>query len=67
MANACIYCIVINKLRYLQKLYSVILFKIDNSLELNFYYIILSFGLTIRLKMKGDKKLLLDLEEIVKQ
>ena len=49
MVGASIFGIIIGKFRYKKKLYLVILFEIDKSLKVDFYYIIFSFGLTVYL------------------
>ena len=47
--NICIFSIVKNKLYCIKKLYLIILFTINKSLKINFYYIILSLNLAIYL------------------
>ena len=49
MANASIHGIVVGKLRHGKKLCPIILFKVDKDSKVGFHYIILLFGLTIRL------------------
>ena len=65
MANASILCIVISKLRYEKKLYSIILLEINKSLEVGFYYTILPLSLTIYLQIKSSKEFLLNVKEII--
>ena len=64
VANASILDIIVSKFRYIKKLYSIILLKIDKNLEINFYYIILPFSLIIYLWIKDDRKSLLDTKKI---
>ena len=49
VANISIFGIIISKFCYKKKLYSIILLEIDKSLEIDFYYIILPFSLTVHL------------------
>ena len=49
MASASILGIIIGKFCHKKKLYLVILFEIDKSLKVDFYYTILLFGLIIYL------------------
>ena len=42
----------------------MILFEINKNLKISFYYIILSFNLAIHLKIKDNKKFLLDVKKI---
>ena len=65
MANASIFDIIIGKLRHTKKLCLVILFKINKSLKIDFYYIILPFSLTNRLWIKDNGESLLNAKEIV--
>ena len=44
-----IFGIIIDKFRYKKELYLVILFEIDKSLKVSFYYIILLFDLIVYL------------------
>ena len=46
--------IIISKLCHKKKLYLIILFKFDKNPKVSFYYAILSFSLSIYLKIKGD-------------
>ena len=51
MINAIIIYINISKFSYKKKLYLIILFKVDKNLKMYFDYTILSFHLTIYLKI----------------
>ena len=53
MASTGVLGFVINELSYWQKRCLVIIYKIDKSLKIGFYYAILSLGLAICLKIKG--------------
>ena len=64
MASVGIFSIIIDKLCYKKKLYSIILLKIDKDLEIGLYFTILSFGLIVYLWVKSNRESLLDLEEI---
>ena len=64
MAGASIFGIIIGKLRHGKKLYLVILLKVDKNLDIGFYHAMLSFGMTVRLLVKGGKEFLLNVEEI---
>ena len=65
VVNASILSIIIGKFRYKKKPYSVILFKIDKVLKINFYHTILFFDLTIYLWIKDIKKTLLNAKKII--
>ena len=52
IANTYIFGIIVNKFCYRKKLCLVILFKVDKSLEIDFYYSILFFDLAIYFKIK---------------
>ena len=65
MAGASILGIIIGKFHYKKKPYQVILFEIDKSLKISFYYIILLFGLTICLWVESGGEFLLDAQEII--
>ena len=54
MASVGIFGIIVIKLYYKKKLCSIILFKVDKSLKIDFYYIILPFNLAIYLRMESD-------------
>ena len=54
VASASIFNIIISKFYYKKKLYLIILFKIDKSLKISFYYTILSFDLAIYFKIEGN-------------
>ena len=64
MAGAGILGVIIGKLCHGKKPCPIILLKIDNSLEVGFYYTILLFSLVVCLQVEGGKKSLLDIEEI---
>lgn len=61
VANICILCIVISKLD------SIILLKVDKSLKIHFYCIILMFDLAVSLKIEDGGELPLDFKKIIKQ
>ena len=52
MTDACIFGIIIRKLSHRQESCPVILFKVNESLEIYLYCFVLSFGLTVCLRMK---------------
>ena len=56
--------IIINELRYGKKPCSIILLKIEKSLEVNFHCTILPFSLTVCLQVEGGRDFLLDIKEI---
>ena len=56
--------IVIGKLCYKKKPYSIILLEDNKSSEVGFYYTILPFNLAIRLWVEGNREFLLDIKEI---
>ena len=60
MAGASISGIIVGKLYYKKKLCLIILLKVDKSLEINFYCIILPLNLAVCLQIKGGRKFLLD-------
>lgn len=64
IAGACIFGIAIYKLDYWQEFCLVILFKIDKNLQTSLYDMMLTFYLTFGLRVKRDKKLLLDIKKI---
>ena len=49
VTDTSIFGIIIDKFRHKKKLYSVILFEIDKNSKIDFYYIILLFGLIVHL------------------
>lgn len=57
MASICILGIVIYKFRYWQESCLIILLPVDKSLEVNLYYIVVSFYLSISLKVESLEKL----------
>ena len=67
ITNNCIFCIIIYKFSYGQKLYLVILFLIKKHPKINFYYTVLLFSLAIHLKIESNKKLLLNAKKITFQ
>lgn len=67
MTNAYILGIDIYKFCYWQELCLIILLKIDKNIKINIYCIILTLYLSINLKAKRGKKLILDAKKIVKQ
>ena len=64
MADAGILGIIVSKLRHGKKPCLIILLKVDEGLEVGFYRTILPLNLVVCLRMKGDKKSPLDVEEI---
>lgn len=60
VASTQIFCIVIGKFSLWKELSSIILFIVDKSLKVGFHCTILSLNLAINLKVKNNKKLLLD-------
>ena len=62
--NIDIFSVIIGKLYHKKKLCPIILLKVDKSLEVGFYCIILSLSLAVYLQVKSGKKFLLDIEEI---
>ena len=64
MADIGIFDIIIGKLCYKKKLYSIILLKVDKDSEISFHYTILLFSLAICLQVKGNRESLLDAKEI---
>lgn len=54
-ANTYIFYIIISKFYYEQQFYLVIILLIDNSLRIGLYGIVLSFDLTINLRIKSSK------------
>ena len=65
MSVMSIFGIIISKFHYKKKLYLIILFKINKSLKIGFYYIILSLNRAIYLKIKGSRQFLFDAKEII--
>ena len=55
-----IFDIIISKFSYHKKICPVILLKVNKSLKISFYYIILFLSLAIYLKIKTSKNLLFD-------
>lgn len=64
MIGSCNLSIVISELSHWQKFCSVILFKVDKGLELDFHYAVLIFALVICQRMEGCRKPLLDAKEV---
>ena len=65
IASASIFGFTIDKLYHRKKLSSIILFEIDKSSKIGFYYIILFLSLAIYLQIKSDRKHSLDVKKIV--
>lgn len=61
MASDYILRIILCKVSYFQKLCLVILFKVNKSLEIFFYFTILLFNLATNLKLKVKEKKLFDI------
>lgn len=66
MANVYIFYIVIIELGYMQNFGLLILFKIDKSLIIHSYHIIFMFNLVVSLRVKSNKKLLIDFKKMTK-
>ena len=64
MADTSIFGIVVGKLRYKKKLCSIILLKVDKSLEIDFYCTILPLCLIVYLQVEGGKKSPLNAKKI---
>ena len=56
IASAHIFSIVESILSHWQELCPVILFEIDKSLDIGFYWIVLTFGLAVCLRMESYEK-----------
>ena len=64
VAGTGIFGIIIGKFYYRKKPCSIILLKVDKSLEVDFHYNILPLSLVIYLQVEGGRKFLLDAKEI---
>ena len=64
IVNTSIFDFVINKLSNLQELYLIILVKINKNSKLHFYNTILFFYLLISLRVKNNKKFLLNIKKV---
>ena len=64
VANTSIFSIIIAKLYYKKKSYSIILFKVNKNLKIGLYYTFLFLNLIIYLQIKGDKEFLLNTKKI---
>lgn len=62
-----IFDIIIYKFHNKLKFYQVILFSIDNSLKIKFYYIVLSLDLVIYLGIKNYEKLFFYTQEVIQE
>lgn len=60
MANTCFFHIFVSKFSYWEEFNLIILLIIDENPEIGFYYTILFLALAIILKMKSNRKFLLD-------
>lgn len=60
VTGADVFCIVIAKFNFGKELCLVDLLKVDQSLEVGFYFTVLSFHLAFNLRIKGDRELLLN-------
>ena len=63
VASVGIFDIIVDKFRHEKKLYPIILLEVDKSLEIDFYYTILPFDLTIYLWIKNSEESLLNIEK----
>ena len=54
IASICIFCIIVSKLRYRKKPYTIILFKFDKKLKVSFYCAILPLKLAIFLRIESS-------------
>lgn len=61
MTNANIFDVIIYKLSHRQKFGLIILFKVDKSVEISFYNVVVSICLNFSLGIKNNKKFLLNL------
>ena len=66
IVNAYIVYIIVGKLRYWEKPSLVILLIINKNPKISFYYMVLPFNLAVKLRIKGSKWLLLDLQKKLK-
>ena len=67
MAGVYVFSIIISKLGYWSELDLIVLLKIDESLEINFYDTILPFSLFVNLQIKSNGNLMLIDKEVAKQ
>ena len=65
IAGTSIFGIIIGKLYYKKKLYLIILFEVNKSLKVGFYYTILPLNLAIYLQVKGNKEFLFNIRKII--
>ena len=65
MIDISILSIIISKFYYKNKLCPIILFKVNKSPKIGFYYTILSFSLTVCLWIKDSKKFLPNIQKII--
>lgn len=63
VADNSIFLVIVSKFSYRQKFCSVTLFIIDNNLKIGFYYAVISFGLTVGLRVKCGRKFLLNIRK----
>ena len=54
IAGTSIFGIIVNKFYYKKKSYPIILFKINKSSKIGFYYIVLPLNLAICLRIEGN-------------
>ena len=67
VTNACVFCIVINKLCHWQEPSPVILLEVDKSLEVCLHGAVLPLGLPVCLRMEGGRELSLDAKKVAKR
>lgn len=65
MTGADIFRIIISKFSLKKELGPIVLFVIDENLEINFYYTVFSLGLAISLNVKSSGELVLDRQELI--
>ena len=67
MASTCILSVVVRKLSYWKEPGLIVLLKVDEDLEVRFYYTILLFCLVVCLQVKGGGEPLLDAKKVAEQ
>ena len=60
-----IFCIIVSKFSYKKESSPIILFIINENLEIDLYYIILPFNLAISLRLESNEEPLLDSKEVI--
>ena len=67
ITNTCVFGIIISEPGYWYEPGPIILLEIDKALEVGFHSILLFFGLTVSLQIKGGKKPTLDTKKVTEQ